>query len=317
MPAGRQQGSVGHHRSLPCARGSRGPPASVLSRSEGPARVAPLQGTKQRQGSHRGVPHWVPHIAWLGFPPSLQFFRAGLTSHTQGVSRTKRARLPQDGGVIRVPEWESLQRHTVPQFRIRPSSLLPPQHPSPGRGGAGTVFVHVDLQALLQPAGPALIPVRLVHRAASLQHRQPSGRGEQRTHPAGRRRRDARRRPPLGAPEGTGPGRGRPGRAGGLGPAAGPAGLHSAPETATAAPPPRATPVPCAPRRVPSPASPPGQSGAGNEHSRRGRGKKQSCRRLGAGATRRGWKSCWLPVDRLWLVAYRGAAPLLPGVISR
>lgn len=54
-----------------------------------------------------------------------------------------------------------------------PSSSLPlPHHPSAGRGGAGTIFVHVDLQALLQPAGSALVPVRLVHRASSLQHSQ-------------------------------------------------------------------------------------------------------------------------------------------------
>lgn len=31
-----------------------------------------------------------------------------------------------------------------------------------------SVFVHVDFQALLQPAGPTLVPVRLVHRTAPL-----------------------------------------------------------------------------------------------------------------------------------------------------
>lgn len=31
-----------------------------------------------------------------------------------------------------------------------------------------TIFVHVDFQTLLQPTRPALVSVRLVHRAASL-----------------------------------------------------------------------------------------------------------------------------------------------------
>lgn len=44
-------------------------------------------------------------------------------------------------------------------------------HPLAVRGGH-TVFVHVDFQALLQPAGPALVPVRLVHRTAPLQQTQ-------------------------------------------------------------------------------------------------------------------------------------------------
>lgn len=45
----------------------------------------------------------------------------------------------------------------------------------PGRPkGSTTIFVHVDFQALLQPAGPALVPVRLVHWAAPLQQAQHS-----------------------------------------------------------------------------------------------------------------------------------------------
>lgn len=90
------------------------------------------------------------------------------------------------------------QRSWIPS-----SSLLLPPTP-PRERGAGTVFVHVDLQALLQPAGSALVPVRLVHRASSLQHSQPSGPG-QRGRPC---------QPGRAVPcRGLGPGQGGPGRA--------------------------------------------------------------------------------------------------------
>lgn len=91
--------------------------------------------------------------------------------------------------------------------------------PLPFRGSspteaAGTVFVHVDFQALLQPAGPALVPVRLVHRAAPLQGRGTSGRAKPsqaepgQAGPSLQHPRQRQWRPPRGSPVSPGAGSG-------------------------------------------------------------------------------------------------------------
>lgn len=62
---------------------------------------------------------------------------------------------------------------------------LPWSPPSPSRPPTLTVLVHAGLQALLEPAGLALVAVRLVHRAQPRPRLAPAGRGGTRLCPQG------------------------------------------------------------------------------------------------------------------------------------
>lgn len=114
-------------------------------------------------------------LGWASLPPCNFSGPAPCPMpHAQGVCSEKWVRLPWDRGSLGTQEGRPHGDTPLPGSEQGLAPSCHPAAPGPGRGGAGTVFIHVDLQALLQPAGPALVPVRLVHRAASLQHSQPS-----------------------------------------------------------------------------------------------------------------------------------------------
>lgn len=256
----------------------------------------PRKGKGVTTGSRTGCPML---LGWASFPPH-NF--SGMTLHPPpGGCLERNGQGCRRMEVIRgLVEGRGPRSDTPPPRQSK--ARLPPAspRPGPGRGAAGTVFVHVDLQALLQPAGPALVPVRLVHRAASLQRSQAVGPGGAGPSP---------RRPPAPPPRrreaGRGPPPGGPGRAGRSAPRRAGRAAFSTRDSAGGAPLPGA-PRPAGPAPHPRGDRPRVGTGAAGA----GRGKSGAAAGRGAGGDPPGVEPCGLSAGGLW----RSEGPPAPGL---